>query len=168
MPVHLRNLVSLKECHPTIHTEFVKGNFTVKKSKRGFSAIAIDQAHEQNNASVKGDGGAVGLTENPAALHRWMVSGPEMARLIEEFACSVQKRQDTEFHHHEQKKHVQITFAQDVKSLKRTIEEMGNPFGETSVDLLVLDSRNIADSAVAGTMRHIEKLGFDQYVSSTF
>ena len=30
----------------------------------------------------KGDGGAVGLTENPAALRRWMVSGPEMARLI--------------------------------------------------------------------------------------
>ena len=34
-----------------------------------------DRAHEQNNAAVKGDGGAVGLTENPAALHRWMVSG---------------------------------------------------------------------------------------------
>ena len=25
--------------------------------------MAIDQAHEQNNAMVKGDGGAVGLTE---------------------------------------------------------------------------------------------------------
>ena len=36
-----------------------------------FSGIAIDQAHEQNNASVKGDGGAVGLTENLAALRRW-------------------------------------------------------------------------------------------------
>ena len=29
--------------------------------------MAIDQAHEQNNAMVKGDGGAVGLTENPNA-----------------------------------------------------------------------------------------------------
>lgn len=46
-----------------------------------FSALAIDHAHEQNNASVKGDGGAVGLTENPSALRRWMVSGPEMACL---------------------------------------------------------------------------------------
>lgn len=54
----------------------------------------MDQAHEQNNASVKGDGGALGLTVNPAALHHWMVSGPEMAYLIEEFACSAQKRQD--------------------------------------------------------------------------
>ena len=37
---------------------------------------------------------------------------------------------------------MQITFAQDVKLLKRAIEEMGNPFGETSVNLLVLNSRN--------------------------
>ena len=28
-------------------------------------AIAIDHAHERNNAYIKGDGGAVGLTENP-------------------------------------------------------------------------------------------------------
>ena len=56
---------------------------------------------------------------------------------------------------------VQITFAQE--SLKRAIDEMGSPFSETSVDLLVLDSRNIADSAVADTMWHIERLGFDQY-----
>ena len=33
-------------------------------------------AHEQVNAGVKGEGGAVCLTENPAALRRWMVAGP--------------------------------------------------------------------------------------------
>ena len=32
-----------------------------------FSTIPIDQAHEQNNSLVKGDGGAVGLTETPSA-----------------------------------------------------------------------------------------------------
>ena len=32
----------------------------MKKTAHSFSALAIDQAHEQNNASVKGDGGAVG------------------------------------------------------------------------------------------------------------
>ena len=68
VPVHLRDMVSLKECHPSVYEEFMKGNFTVKKSKHAFSAIAIDHAHEQNNASVKGDGGAVGLTENPSVL----------------------------------------------------------------------------------------------------
>jgi len=39
----------------------------VHKKKRRFSAIPIDQAHEQHNALVKG-GGTIG-----PALRRWMV-----------------------------------------------------------------------------------------------
>ena len=57
----------------------------IKETDSKFSNIAIDQAHEQNNAIVKGDGGAIGLTEEPAALRRWMVAGPEISRLIDEF-----------------------------------------------------------------------------------
>ena len=48
--------------------KILKGNFVVKKTAQRFSAIAIDQRDEQNNTAVKDDGGAVGLTENPAAL----------------------------------------------------------------------------------------------------
>ena len=51
----------------------------VNKTSKNFSSIPIDHAHKQNNALVKGEGGAVGLTENPSALRRWMVSGPEIA-----------------------------------------------------------------------------------------
>jgi hypothetical protein len=43
----------------------------VQKTNRVFSAIAINHAHEQNNALTKGDGGAVGLTDNP---RRWMIA----------------------------------------------------------------------------------------------
>ncbi len=50
--------------------------------------MPLDQAHEQNNETVKGPGGAVGLTENPAAFGRWMVAGPEQARLLQEFEVS--------------------------------------------------------------------------------
>ena len=100
----------------------------------------------------------MGLTKNTAALHRWMVSGPEMARLIEEFDYSIQKRQDTEFHHHEQKKHVQTAFAQDAKSLKKVIEQMENPFSENSSCFGQQESCRFC------TMRHIERLEFDQYV----
>ena len=42
---------------------FLKGNFVVNKTKKVFSAIPIDQAHEQNKKCVKGDDGAVGPTE---------------------------------------------------------------------------------------------------------
>ena len=56
-----------------------------RKTNRVFSAIAIDHAHEQNKAHIKGDGGAVDLTYNPSALWHWVVAGPEVARVIDEF-----------------------------------------------------------------------------------
>ena len=61
---------------------------TIAKTGARFSAFTIDQSHEQNNAMVKGEGGTVGLTENPSALRRWMLSGSEMARLVNEFHTS--------------------------------------------------------------------------------
>lgn len=39
----------------------------------------------QINATLKGNGGAVGLTDNPSALRRWVVEGPELASFIEQF-----------------------------------------------------------------------------------
>ena len=38
-------------------------------------AQAYDQAHEQCNAMVKGNGGAVGLAINPGSLRRWVTAG---------------------------------------------------------------------------------------------
>ena len=78
-------MVELPKAHPDIYDELHSGHFTVQKTNRVFSAIPIDQAHEQNNACVKGDGSAVDLTDNPTALRRWMISGPEIARVIGEF-----------------------------------------------------------------------------------
>ena len=83
IPVHLRDMAALPMKHPGVAREFGAGNFTVRKTKNVFSSIPIDQAHEQNNALIKGHGGAVGLTDNPSALLRWMIAGPEVARAIE-------------------------------------------------------------------------------------
>ena len=105
----------------------------------------------------------VGLTENPAALRRWMVSRPEMARLIGEFEVSTKKRKKTDFWHHEQTKHAQMTIGRDITSLTDAIEEMGNPSAENSKDLLVLDSRYLADPAVIDTLCQIKSLGQEQY-----
>ena len=60
----------LTKKHPEVEAEFKSGNFVVHKTSNKFSAMALDQAHEQNNALVKGSGGAIGLTGNPGALKR--------------------------------------------------------------------------------------------------
>lgn len=80
--------MKLPQKHPNIAKEFEAGHFVIHKTKKVFSGMAIDQAHEQNNKCVKGDGGAIGLTENSSQLLRWMVSGPEIARIIGEFEAS--------------------------------------------------------------------------------
>ena len=70
LPVHLRDTHSLKDVAPDVALQFDRGKFVLHKTTRRFSGIAMDQANEQNNSLVKGDGGAVGLTENPQALRR--------------------------------------------------------------------------------------------------
>ena len=84
LAVHIGDMSALHITHPAIHAQFCLGSFVAHKSNRVFSSIALDQAHEQVNALVKGEGGAVGLTENPSALRRWMVAGPEIARMVQE------------------------------------------------------------------------------------
>ena len=49
------------------------------------SPVALHRGHEQVNAEVQGEGASVVLTENPAVLRIWMVTGPELARMVEEF-----------------------------------------------------------------------------------
>ena len=152
-------MAQLPKTHPDIYVEFKAGHFTAQKTKRVLSAMPIDQAHEQNNACVKGDGGAVGLTENPSG---------QVARVIGEFENSASpenRRVDT--HHHDQTASVQISFAKDVRSLLTVIEDMGNRFEEESQDLLVLDTKEIADPAVVKTVRSAKSVGQDQFDAFT-
>ena len=72
------------------------------KAKRTFSAMPPNQAHKQNNEKVKSSGGAVGLIENPAALKRWMIAGPEQARILDEFEEMNNLSEDPSFQSHEQ------------------------------------------------------------------
>ncbi len=160
LSVHIRDMVSLKEKHPAIFTEFCAGNFSVNKTGNKFSAMALDQCHEQNNATVKESGGAIGLLTNPSALRRWMVAGPEIARIVSEFE---EKPEAIQHLHHEQHQRVQETFLKEVKSLVAVFENMGNPFLENSKDLMVLDTRDIMDASVGETVRNAETLGNEQY-----
>ena len=63
--------------------------------------MPFEQANEQNKETVKGSGGAVGLTENPAALKRWMVVGPEQARFLTELRSSHSLDQASQNHEQE-------------------------------------------------------------------
>ena len=66
VPIHIRDMKSLPA---SVKEEFDDGgHWVISKTRNKFSAIPIDQAHEQENKKVKPVGGAVGLTENPVAF----------------------------------------------------------------------------------------------------
>ena len=104
--------------------------------------MPIDQAHEQNNDLVKGSGGAVGLTENPSAFKKWMIAGPEQARLLKEFEQEYISEEDKKQQHHEEGLSTQKIFKGQALTLVTTISGMSNPFLDDTPELLTTDTRN--------------------------
>ena len=49
---------------------------------------------------VKEDGGAVGITENPSALLRWITSGPQISQLIKGFGMTTKSARVKNNDHH--------------------------------------------------------------------
>ena len=72
LSVHVDDLLRLQHTSVDLYDVFMSGNFVLQKSNNPFSAIALDQGHEQNNATIKGLGGVVGILsrDSESALRR--------------------------------------------------------------------------------------------------
>lgn len=163
MTVHVADLVNLKHTSPDTHIQFLNGNFVAQKTSNRFSALTHDQVHEQLNAMVKGDGGVIGITENEAALLRWMVDGPETARLLNEYNEKHSRIKNENGRHHEQIPSIQKNFLAHVKNVIEVIDGLGNPFSDTSIDLYTLDNKIIMPDNVIDAIRTAEDIGQTQY-----
>ena len=78
LSVHIGDLAALEETYGDVFRHFSSGAYVARKTKRMFSAIALNQAHEQCNSLVKG-AGVVGLTNNPSVLRQRMIPGSEIS-----------------------------------------------------------------------------------------
>ena len=85
-------MLSLEHKHPDVFQEFQSGKFVVCMSSCTFPAMPIDQAHEQANAVIKGEGGAIGVTGDPSALRRWKVTGSKVSLLATEYEIVFEAR----------------------------------------------------------------------------
>ena len=97
--------------------------------------------HEQLIGSLKGDGGIIGSTENPEALRRIMIAGPELTCIIDSFKQSINCT--TDLKHHEQYPKFQSKFKEDVESLVNAFSDIEIPFREDSMDLISLETSQI-------------------------
>ena len=78
----------------------------------------------------------MGLTETPVPLLRWMITGPEIARLLEEFDEHSDKQ------YGKQSTGVHAEFRKDVSELIEIVYGMGNPFCDEGKDLTPLTQNN--------------------------
>ena len=163
LTVHVIDMLRLQSRCPAVNKHFVEGNFVTQKSSHKFSTLAHDQVHEQQNAILKGDGGIIGITEDQSALKRWMVAGPEISRVLNEFESRYTHKSGEDYRHHEQIHSVQKRFASNTKNVVEAIEEMGNPFLDDSSDLVALDTKLIMSETVVNNMQAAEQLGKTQY-----
>ena len=93
------------------------------------------------------------------------MSGPEVSRLLNEFHSSVEdfKNSKDMTKHHEESATTQISFRDNVVSLKDTISHLGNPFLEEGTSLVQLhtgrlyedtSTKNLNDILENGEKRH--------------
>ena len=168
LSVHIRDMCELPVQHGDVFQRFCDGSFVVHKTERPFSFIALDHAHEQLNSEVKREGGAVGLTESPAALKRWMVGGPEVARMTREFEDSAPA---PKYQHHEQTTALQAAFTKDVLNVVSSFEDLGNPFDEKSKELIAVHTKDVADETIVNTVQNVVSIGeaqFNTFVQERF
>ena len=125
----------------------------------------FDQAHDQENDKVKGKGGVGSLTENPLALKRWIIAGPETARIIEEFEQTFLPEADLDknYQQHEKGTSAQEKFCKQAPSVIQVINQYGNPFMNDYKELLVMNTRDCVDDAVVKCVGEIESLCKEQY-----
>ena len=166
LSVHAFDMDNLSLTDADVYLEFEEnGNFVIARTLNKFSSMGIDQRHEQLNAEVKGDGGAVGLTEDEDKLLRWMVCGPEEARLVREFrklTLLSNENEDSYHNHHEDSASFQEMFAKDVQNLEKEFLANGNPFEPGCTELLNIVTNDVMDDDVVNSVRTMESLGNEQ------
>ena len=160
--IHLRDIGSLNQ---SVLEQFLHGNFVVQKTNRRFSAMPVDQCHEQNNKLIKTAGGFVGLTDNPTGLKRWMVAGPEVSRVLQEFESEAlpQSESEEDLSHHQEGHSMQLSFQKQVNSVVSVVQARGNPFCDDFPELVTIDSRKVLDLSVAHSIRNLQSIGKENF-----
>ncbi|KAE8742548.1 hypothetical protein FOCC_FOCC011900 [Frankliniella occidentalis] len=168
LSVHVRDLTALQDSHPGIYREFQRGLFVARTTGRAFSAMGLDQAHEQLNARIKGDGGMIGITESQSSLIKWLLAAPELALLVHEFEHNHLHMYDKDdpASHHDESATARLKFTTDVNNLTEVLAQLGNPFvEEDKEEIYNLDTKKVASAEVTATVMNIEALGENLYLT---
>ena len=86
--------------HPDLYKQLADGFFTVAKTNNPFSLIGFELNHEQLNKELKMHGGILNLSDE-CVFTELSVAGPEVARVIPEFAAGMTSGKGSIPKHHD-------------------------------------------------------------------
>ena len=105
----------------------IEAVYSVNKSGRRFSSMPTDQNHEQVNQDLMGSGGISDLLNTTGSLERFLLSGPIVSQLINEFEGS-DKVIDMTLNHNSECKALKKRFSEDKDKLIKEFVQTVNPF----------------------------------------
>ena len=129
IPLCLAEMASLEASDPSIHQEFMNGNWVVNKNDSvSFCAVGADNALEHLNRSMKVSGGLVGITQNESARAKFFLIAPELARLSSEAKSMAGVSLHTPEQHHNLSAAIVAREDKGVRQLIAAIKSFTNPF----------------------------------------
>ena len=106
---------------------------------------------------------SISLTQSQDFVDIWMVSAPELARIIDEFERQVKGTindpESDEQLHHQESYSTQLIFQKHVQNLVGVINSKGNPFLDHFADLVTLDTRKVISQTVAQSITSLIDVG---------
>ena len=101
-PLYLADMTKLEDDKDT--WDYLKENFSVRRSEVPFTSIGSDHTMEQENKNLKVNGGITGLTQMPSTLSQFCLVGPVISSLSDGYM----KKYDIQ-HIWTRKTHYQLT-----------------------------------------------------------
>ena len=146
VPLYYNDCILLEEKFPDLFEGFMKGDFTVKLSKRKCSAIPVDQALEKEyNKNAKGKGGIIGFTREKEVVAKWNIIKHEKMQYFKFLSdlCNLSGENEYSLHH----EYSASAIAEDwihVTDIYQYLKERVNLFSSTKNDDIV----NIATGVI--------------------
>lgn len=166
LPVYLLEMLNLEKTHPLVNKYLHNGEFVAQRQNvYGFSGIAMDQTIEQTaNRDSKTKGGLTGISRNPNAVHRWMLSHHLRAQIslsCENLAgINSRKRSKKDLDKTQNLKEEMM-----ISNVLATISSMINPFSWPEEGLVNISSGVLASNDIQEDLLGAKISGNDAYKS---
>ena len=113
---------------------------------------------------MKDQGGIIRITQDPDALLRLSITGPELVLVISEFESFIVCKTETKLLTYTISiLSTQKLFVQQVRSVVEEFQTLGNPFSEVNYEIIQLHTRNIMDDESAHCLMTLKQRGEEKY-----